>query len=167
MIDYRKMFDAIDDDDFDTIKDLTANGFNPAWFSDSSEDPTLYNNKTAIMYAAQRGKAKALKMLIAVADKSAIDLVNHRGLTALMMAAHAGRLEAVKVLLPLSNVTYVSSFGDSALKCAKEAVVNTADAYKCAGLIRDHIKKVKEKKALERSTRKVPKKTSSTLKDTL
>jgi ankyrin repeat protein len=161
------MFDAIDDNDFDTIEDLIASSFDPAWFSYDDENSAIYRNKTSIMYAAHRGKAKALKMLIAQIDKSDVNLVNHRGLTALMLAAQVGRIETVKVLLPLSNVTYVSSFGDSALKCAKEAEVNAADAYKCAELIRDHIYKEKEKRAIERASKKAPEKTSSALKGTL
>jgi ankyrin repeat protein len=167
MLDFRRMFDAIDDDDFDTIKDLVGNGFSPSSFSYDNDDSILYSNKTSIMYAAQFGKAEALKKLIALTDKKDINLVNHRGLTALMMAAHAGRIETVKVLLPFSNVTYVTSFGDSALKCAKEAVVNTADARICEELIRAHIANEKEKKAVGRSSKKAPKKVSSALENTL
>jgi len=52
IIDFRKTFDAIDDDDFDAIKDLTANGFKPDWFSYHNVDSPIYSNKTSIQYAA-------------------------------------------------------------------------------------------------------------------
>jgi ankyrin repeat protein len=116
MIDFRRMFEAIENDDFVDIKDILKDGYK-SWLFSPHGDELLYSNKTPLMYAAQRGKVKALKLLISyMTDKSDVNVVNHKGVTALMFAAFAGQLQCVKALIDISNVTYVSPFGESALR---------------------------------------------------